>query len=237
MHVARLNLQLSLVSWFHGFRVSGFLVSWFLVSWFHPNRGRDRYRYRDRLFNHEHTGWHRSGFWGTPRGVPDFHEVSCVSGFHPNRGRDRYRYRDRLFNHEHTGWHCSGFYPQIYTDYADFWGTARVFGERQGESLIFMKFHGFMVSGFHPNRGRDRYRYRYRDRDRRPATRDIRPATIDRDARVSDTSGRPSRGDIRSDGRSGRPYRLADTLVPHTHWSPKLRRLRLRRSGATKGWD
>jgi len=146
MHVARLNLQLSLVSWFHGFRVSGFLVSWFLVSWFHPNRGRDRYRYRDRLFNHEHTGWHRSGFWGTPRGVPDFHEVSCVSGFHPNRGRDRYRYRDRLFNHEHTGWHCSGFYPQIYTDYADFWGTARVFGERQGESLIFMKFHGFRVS-------------------------------------------------------------------------------------------
>ena len=143
MHVARLNLQLSLVSWFHGFRVSGFLVSWFLVSWFHPNRGRDRYRYRDRLFNHEHTGWHRSGFWGTPRGVPDFHEVSCVSGFHPNRGRDRYRYRDRLFNHEHTGWHCSGFYPQIYTDYADFWGIARVFGERQGESLIFMKFHVF----------------------------------------------------------------------------------------------
>ncbi len=38
-----------------------------------------------------------------------------------------------------------------------------------------------MVSGFHPNRGRDRYRDR--DRERRPATRDIRPATIDRDAR------------------------------------------------------
>jgi len=48
-----------------------------------------------------------------------------VSGFHPNRGRDRDRYRDRLFNHEHTGWHCSGFW------------------ERQGEFLIFMKFHVF----------------------------------------------------------------------------------------------
>jgi hypothetical protein len=41
------------------------------------------------------------GFFGTPEGIPDFHEVSCVSGFHPNRGRDRYRYRDRerLFHH------------------------------------------------------------------------------------------------------------------------------------------
>ena len=73
------------------------------------------------------------GFW-----VSGF----LVSWFHRGRGRDR----DRLFNHEHTGWHCSGFYPQIYTDYADFWGIARVFGERQGESLIFMKFHGFRVS-------------------------------------------------------------------------------------------
>ncbi|HPW75598.1 MAG TPA: hypothetical protein PLJ32_06435, partial [Kiritimatiellia bacterium] len=44
---------------------------------------------------------------------------------------------------KHTGWHCSGFYPQIYTDYADFWGIARVFWERQGEFLIFMKFHVF----------------------------------------------------------------------------------------------
>jgi len=56
---------------------------------------------------------------------------------------------------------------------------------------------GFLVSGFHgfwfhPNRGRYRYRYRYR----RPATRDIRPATIDRDARVSDTAGRSSRVDF-----------------------------------------
>ena len=53
------------------------------------------------------------------------------------------------------------------------------------------RFHGFKVSWFHPNRDRDRYRYRYRYR--RPATRDIRPATIDRDARVSDTAGRFSR--------------------------------------------
>jgi hypothetical protein len=55
-------------------------------------------------------------------------------------------------------------------------------------------FQGFGVSWFPPNRGRGRGRYRYRyrdrDRDRRPATRDIRPATIDRDARVSDTAGR-----------------------------------------------
>ena len=49
---------------------------------------------------------------------------------------------------------------------------------------------GFLVSGFHPNRGRDRGRDRYRYRYRRPATRDIRPATIDRDARVPDTAGR-----------------------------------------------
>ncbi|HPC49616.1 MAG TPA: hypothetical protein PL016_05750, partial [Kiritimatiellia bacterium] len=27
---------------------------------------------------------HRSGFFGTPGGIPDFHEVSCVSRFHPN---------------------------------------------------------------------------------------------------------------------------------------------------------
>ena len=111
--------------WFQGFRVSGFKV-----SRFHPNRGRgrDRYRDRDRLFHHGTLSW-VSGF--------------RVSGFHPNRYRDRYRYRDRLFNHEHTGWHCSGFYPQIYTDYADFLGIARVFLERQGEFLIFMKFHVF----------------------------------------------------------------------------------------------
>ena len=111
---------------FHGFWFQGFKVSGFQVSRFHPNRGRYRYRYRDRSFNHEHTGWHcsgfypqiytdyadflghRSGFWGTPEGIPDFHEVSCVSWFHPNRGRDRDRYRDRLFHHktqEHTESH------------------------------------------------------------------------------------------------------------------------------------
>ncbi len=77
---------------FQGFWFQGF---WFLVSGFHPNRGRDRYRDRNRLFNHEHTGWHRSGFLERQGGIPDFHEVSCVSRFHPNRGRDRYRYRDR----------------------------------------------------------------------------------------------------------------------------------------------
>ena len=62
----------------------------------------------------EHTGWHcsgfypqiytdyadflghRSGFFGTPEGIPDFHEVSCLSWFHPNRYRYRDRYRDRL---------------------------------------------------------------------------------------------------------------------------------------------
>ncbi|HPW75901.1 MAG TPA: hypothetical protein PLJ32_07980, partial [Kiritimatiellia bacterium] len=59
------------------------------------------------------------------------------------RYRGRYRDRDRSFNHEHTGWHCSGFYPQIYTDYADFFGHRSVFLERQGEFLIFMKFHVF----------------------------------------------------------------------------------------------
>ncbi|HPK37853.1 MAG TPA: hypothetical protein PLH01_06190, partial [Kiritimatiellia bacterium] len=53
--------------------------------------------YRDRLFNHEHTGWHCSGFFGTPEGIPDFHEVSCVSWFHSNRDRYRDRYRDRSF--------------------------------------------------------------------------------------------------------------------------------------------
>jgi hypothetical protein len=35
------------------------------------------------------------------------------------------------------------FYPQIYTDYADFLGHRSVFLERQGEFLIFMKFHVF----------------------------------------------------------------------------------------------
>ncbi|HOS66080.1 MAG TPA: hypothetical protein PK251_15170, partial [Candidatus Latescibacteria bacterium] len=33
-------------------------------------------------------------FFGTPGGIPDFHEVSCFSWFHPNRDR----YRDRLLN-------------------------------------------------------------------------------------------------------------------------------------------
>ena len=70
--------------------VSGFLVSWFhgfTVSGFHPNRY--RYRYRDRLFNHETLSWvsRFQGFW------------FLVSGFHPNRYRYRYRYRNRLFNH------------------------------------------------------------------------------------------------------------------------------------------
>jgi len=82
-------------------------------------------------------GFH--GFWFQGFKVSGFQ----VSRFHPNRGRYRYRYRDRSFNHEHTGWHCSGFHPQIYTDYADFLGIARVFWERQREFLIFMKFHVF----------------------------------------------------------------------------------------------
>jgi hypothetical protein len=76
-----LNLQLS----FFGFKVLGF----------HPNRGRDRYRDRDRLFHHRTlslvSGFMVSrfqGFW--------FHGFK-VSGFH--RGRDRYRDRDRLFHH------------------------------------------------------------------------------------------------------------------------------------------
>ena len=102
-----------------------------------------------------------------------------VSWFHPNRGRDRDRDRDRLFNHEHTGWHCSGFYPQIYTDYADFFGhRSGFFGTpggipdfHEGSVLGFLGFwfqgfrvSGFKVSRFHPNRGRGRDRYRDRDR-------------------------------------------------------------------------
>ena len=75
------------------------------------------------------------GFWVSGFQVSGFHpnryrdrdrdRFSLVSGFHPNLDRYRYRYRYRLFNHEHTGWHCSGFL------------------ERQGEFLIFMKFHVF----------------------------------------------------------------------------------------------
>jgi len=91
---------------FLGFQVSGFHLNRYrdrdrdrfsLVSGFHPNLDRYRYRYRYRLFNHGH----RSGFFGTPGGIPDFHEVSCLSWFHLNRDRYRYRYRDRdrLFNH------------------------------------------------------------------------------------------------------------------------------------------
>ena len=181
---------------FQGFKVSGFQGFRFQVSGFHPNRDRGRDRDRDRLFNHEHTGWHCSGFFGTPGGIPDFHEVSCLSWFHPNRGRDRDRYRDRLFHHGTLSWVSGfhGFIqigigvgiaigidclPQNTRDGTArvfihrftqitqiFWGIARVFGERQREFLIFMKFHvfqgfiqigvgigiaigkGFMVSGF-----------------------------------------------------------------------------------------
>ena len=84
---------ISLVSGFQGFKVSRF----------HPNRDRDRYRDRDRLFTtNSRDGTARvfihrftqitqifggiARVFGTPGEIPDFHEVSW---FHPNRDRDR----------------------------------------------------------------------------------------------------------------------------------------------------
>ncbi len=61
---------------------------------------------------------------------------------------------------KHTGWHCSGFYPQIYTDYADFWGHRSGFLGTPGGIPDFHEVS--CVSWFHLNRGRDRYRYRDR---------------------------------------------------------------------------
>ncbi|HPK37524.1 MAG TPA: hypothetical protein PLH01_04520 [Kiritimatiellia bacterium] len=66
-----------------------------------------------------------------------------VSRFHPNRDRGRDRYRDRSLNHAH-GMALLGFLStDLHRLHRLFWGIARVFLERQGKFLIFMKFHGF----------------------------------------------------------------------------------------------
>ncbi len=138
-----------------------------MVSGFHPNRGRDRYRDRDRLFHHRTLSWVSwfqgfgvSGFQGfrvssgsgslsgsgsivSPQNTFLGFKVSGfkVSWFH--RGRDRYRYRDRLFHHR----------------------TLSLVSR-----FLVSRFHGFKVSGFLVSwflvswfhRGRDRYRYRDR---------------------------------------------------------------------------
>ena len=82
--------------WFHGFIQIGVGVAIAIGIDHLTTNSRDgtaRVFYPQIYTDYADFFGHRSGFFGTPGGIPDFHEVSCVSRFHPNRDRDRYRNR------------------------------------------------------------------------------------------------------------------------------------------------
>ena len=161
-----------MVSGFQGFRVAGF------------HRGRDRYRDRDRLFHHGTLSWVSrfhgfrvswfQGFIGV--GIAIGIGIDCFTtgpflGFHGFRvssksGSGSLSGSGSIVSPQNTflGFMVSGFRGFRVSRFQGFIGVGIAIGIGIDcfTTEHFLGFQGFMVSGFHPNRGRDRYR----DRDR-----------------------------------------------------------------------